>query len=195
MSGSSSRRTPPVVRERGHGYVESLASPSGEGGGRARSGRQAVGIGARRAPIADHDSRARRCGQRGASGRRRPVHGLGARVGEGLPRDGDELPLVARGVQRQLQHAVGAGVAHLARGGGRGEAVVGRRRRCRRRTRACRRSRRRRRSRSSARSARSCASAPRASGRRRGRKRPSRAPACASCCRAPSTTSTEACAT
>ena len=48
-----------------------------------------------------------------------------ARVGERLAGDRDELPVVARGVQRELDHAVGARVAHLARRQDRAEAGQG----------------------------------------------------------------------
>ena len=44
-----------------------------------------------------------------------------------LPAIGQELPVVGRGVERQLQHAVGGGVADLARGEGRPGARLERR--------------------------------------------------------------------
>ncbi len=50
------------------------------------------------------------------------VDGCGSRVGERLAGDRDELPVVARGVQGELHHAVGARVAHLARRQDRAEA-------------------------------------------------------------------------
>ena len=51
-----------------------------------------------------------------------PCTGCGSRVGERLAGDRDELPVVARRVQRELDHAVGARVAHLARRQDRAEA-------------------------------------------------------------------------
>src|SRR5919198_4062704 len=53
----------------------------------------------------------------------RSVAVLRARIGEGLPRFGDEAPVVGVWVKRELQNPVGVGVAHLAVGLWRAEAV------------------------------------------------------------------------
>src|SRR5712691_8877435 len=54
------------------------------------------------------------------------VAGAGARVREAAARHRDEAPVIAGGVQRQLQDPVGAGVANLAvRGHRRDRSVVG----------------------------------------------------------------------
>src|SRR5919112_3238947 len=52
------------------------------------------------------------------------VAGGAARVTKGLARFGHELPLVARGMKRELEDSVGVGVPDLAVGADRAEGIV-----------------------------------------------------------------------